>query len=250
MKRVLKAEHLSKRYRSLQAVDDVSLRLESGEAVGLLGPNGAGKTTIFRMLAGLIFPGRGRVFLDHRDITTLAMHKRAICGISYLPQEPSVFRKLSVADNIRVALEARDYKNKSALERELGELLEEFHLEPVRSSLGRSLSGGERRRVEIARALAFRPSFMLFDEPFAGIDPIFVTEIRNIMQHLRDRGLGLLITDHNVSETLQACDRSYIVHHGKIVAAGTSLEVMANEGARKVYLGEGFDRQGRPVGFL
>ncbi len=250
MKRVLMAENLSKSYRGFLAVDDISLRLESGEAVGLLGPNGAGKTTIFRILAGLIFPGRGRVFLDHKDITSLPMHKRAAFGISYLPQEPSVFRKLSVADNIRVALETRNHKNKNVLERQLSELLEEFHLGAVRFSLGCSLSGGERRRVEIARTLALRPSFMLFDEPFAGIDPIFVTEIRNIMQRLRDRGLGLLVTDHNVSETLQACDRSYVVDHGKIIAAGNSQEVMANERARKVYLGEQFDWQGKRVGTL
>lgn len=236
----LRADNLAKSYKGRQVVIDVSLQVSSGEIVGLLGPNGAGKTTCFYMIAGLVKADRGRVTLDQRDLTRLPIHGRAQAGIGYLPQEASVFRKMSVADNIMAILQTRKDLSKSAREEQLESLLQEFHITHIKDSLGMALSGGERRRVEIARALATDPAFILLDEPFAGVDPISVSDIQQIVRHLKDRDIGILITDHNVRETLGICEKAYIVSEGHIIAEGSSQEVLNNAKVRKVYLGEHF----------
>lgn len=237
---ILKAISLGKQYQSRYVVKDCSFDIKQGEIVGLLGPNGAGKTTSFYMLVGLVACDRGQVLLNDQDLTALPMHTRAQMGISYLPQEASVFRKLTVADNILAILEIRRDLNKAQRDALLEELLTEFSLTGVRNNLGMSLSGGERRRVEIARALAIEPKFILLDEPFAGVDPISVIDIKRIIQLLTKRGIGVLITDHNVRETLAICDRAYIVNDGGILMAGTAEEILANQKVRDVYLGEEF----------
>jgi len=236
----LSVKKLQKSYKSRQVVKDVSLTI-SNEVVGLLGPNGAGKTTSFYMIVGSITPDRGEVFIDDRDISHYPMHKRARLGIGYLPQEASVFRKLSVANNIMAILELRRDLTKKQRQEKCDSLLQEFHISHLRDLPGLSLSGGERRRVEIARALAMDPKFMLLDEPFAGIDPISVIDIKRIIIHLRDRGIGILITDHNVRETLDICQRAYIVNEGSIIAAGTPNDILINQDVREVYLGDEFD---------
>lgn len=238
--KTLKAEHLAKSYNGREVVQDVSMSVHSGQIVGLLGPNGAGKTTCFYMIVNLVQADKGHIKIDDEDISHLPMHGRAQKGIGYLPQEASIFRKLSVADNILAILETRkDLNRQQRLERLEG-LLDEFHIQHIRSSLGMSLSGGERRRVEIARALAAEPSFILLDEPFAGVDPISVADIMDIIRQLRDRGIGVLITDHNVRETLAICEKAYIVGGGHIIAEGSADEVLASEQVRKVYLGDDF----------
>ncbi|AHK14888.1 MAG: LPS export ABC transporter ATP-binding protein [Thalassolituus sp.] len=238
--KTLKAEHLAKSYNGREVVKDVSMSVHSGQIVGLLGPNGAGKTTCFYMIVNLVQADKGRIKIDDEDLSHLPMHGRAQRGIGYLPQEASIFRKLSVADNILAILETRkDLNRKQRLERLEG-LLDEFHIQHIRASLGMSLSGGERRRVEIARALAAEPSFILLDEPFAGVDPISVSDIMDIIRQLKNRGIGVLITDHNVRETLAICEKAYIVGGGHIIAEGTAEEVLANEQVRKVYLGNDF----------
>jgi lipopolysaccharide export system ATP-binding protein len=237
----LRAEALGKRYRSRQVVDGLSLEVNSGEVVGLLGPNGAGKTTAFYMIVGLAACDDGRIFLDEQELTRLPMYRRARLGVGYLPQEASVFRKLSVEDNILAILETRDDLDTStAREAALESLLEELHIGHIRSSGGMSLSGGERRRVEIARALAAEPRFMLLDEPFAGVDPISVIDIQRIIRHLSSRNIGVLITDHNVRETLGICSRAYIVSSGSVIASGSAEEILANPQVREVYLGQDF----------
>jgi lipopolysaccharide export system ATP-binding protein len=237
----LRAESLGKRYRSRQVVSDLSLEVRSGEVVGLLGPNGAGKTTAFYMIVGLVPCDAGRIWLDDRELTDLPMHRRARLGLGYLPQEASVFRKLSVEDNIRAILETRDDLDEaSAREAALESLLEELHIGHIRASAGVSLSGGERRRVEIARALAAEPRFILLDEPFAGVDPISVDDIQRIIRHLSARNIGVLITDHNVRETLGICGRAYIVNAGSVIASGSADEILANPQVREVYLGQDF----------
>jgi lipopolysaccharide export system ATP-binding protein len=235
----LKATGLAKSYKSRQVVRDLSLELASGEVVGLLGPNGAGKTTAFYMIVGLVPCDAGRIVLGDEDVTLLPMHRRAQLGLGYLPQEASVFRKLSVENNIMAILETRDME-RAAREQRLERLLEELRIGHVRKSLGMALSGGERRRVEIARALAAEPRFMLLDEPFAGVDPLSVLDIQRIIRELTHRGIGVLITDHNVRETLGVCARAYIVNQGTVIAAGTAEEVLANPQVREVYLGESF----------
>lgn len=235
----LVATGLSKSYRDKIVVSDASLMVRNGEAVGLLGPNGAGKTTIFYMITGLVPVDRGRITLDGHDITGFPMYRRARLGIGYLPQEPSIFRGLSVEDNIRAVLEFVE-PNRDRREAELDGLLEEFDIKRLRKSPSMALSGGERRRCEIARALASRPTFMLLDEPFAGIDPIAVGDIRALVRHLTARQIGVLITDHNVRETLGLIDRAYIIHSGRVLMEGTSDEIIANEDVRKIYLGEDF----------
>jgi lipopolysaccharide export system ATP-binding protein len=235
----LKATGLVKSYKSRQVVRDLSLELASGEVVGLLGPNGAGKTTAFYMIVGLVPCDAGRIHLGDEDVTLLPMHRRAQLGLGYLPQEASVFRKLSVEDNVMAILETRDME-RAAREQRLEQLLEELRVGHVRRSLGLSLSGGERRRVEIARALAAEPRFMLLDEPFAGVDPLSVLDIQRIIRELTHRGIGVLITDHNVRETLGVCARAYIVNQGTVIASGTAEEVLANPQVREVYLGESF----------
>jgi len=237
---VLTATHLSKQYKGRQVVRDVSLSIESGEVVGLLGPNGAGKTTCFYMIVGLVPLDQGEIHLDKTDLTRLPMHKRARLGLSYLPQEASVFRKLSVEDNVMAILETQTELTPVEREQRLEELLQELHVADRRQSLGMSLSGGERRRVEIARALATRPRFILLDEPFAGVDPLSVLDIQQLIMHLKQRGIGVLITDHNVRETLKICDRAYIMSDGKALAAGSPEEILYNEEVKKVYLGEDF----------
>jgi lipopolysaccharide export system ATP-binding protein len=236
----LKADQLYKSYKKREILKGISLDVHSAEVVGLLGPNGAGKTTCFYMIVGLVEIDRGSVFLDEHDLTHLPMHKRARQGIGYLAQEASVFRKLSVSDNIYAILELRKDINKQQKKQKLESLLEEFQITHIRDSLGISLSGGERRRVEIARALATEPDFILLDEPFAGVDPLSVIEIQKIVTHLKARGIGVLITDHNVRETLDICDRAYILNEGVILVEGTSEEILANKQAREVYLGENF----------
>lgn len=231
---------LAKSYKSRQVVRQLSLEVASGEVVGLLGPNGAGKTTAFYMIVGLIACERGRIFLDEQELTWLPMHRRAQLGLGYLPQEASVFRKLSVADNIRAILETRPGLEPEAREERLETLLEELHIGHVRASLGLSLSGGERRRVEIARALAAEPRFILLDEPFAGVDPLSVIDIQRIIRHLTGRGIGVLITDHNVRETLGICGRAYIVNQGMVIASGSAEQILANPQVREVYLGQDF----------
>ena len=235
----LTAQHLGKRYKSRDVVKDVSLEVQDGEIVGLLGPNGAGKTTCFYMIVGLISCEQGSITLDQHDITDYPMHARARLGIGYLPQEPSVFRKLSVADNILAILQTRPIGY--AQQKELLEgLLQEFHLRHLRNNLGISLSGGERRRVEIARALATDPHFILLDVPFAGVDPLSVLDIQAIIRHLSDRGIGILITDHKVRETLGICNRAYIMNAGTVIASGTPAEILRDQQVREVYLGEDF----------
>ena len=236
----LQAESIQKRFKLRQVVKGISLRVESGEIVGLLGPNGAGKTTAFYMIVGLITCDAGRITLDEHDLTAMPMHLRARLGLGYLPQEASVFRKLSVEDNILAILETRSDIDRSARERLLEELLDELRVAHVRTSLGISLSGGERRRVEIARALAAEPRFVLLDEPFAGVDPISVLDIQRIIRQLAARGIGILITDHNVRETLGICGRAYILNDGAMIAEGTPDDILANSQVREVYLGEGF----------
>lgn len=236
----LHAKNLSKTYKNRTVVKNVSLSISKGEIVGLLGPNGAGKTTSFYMIVGLVPNDGGSIIFDNQDITNLAMHDRARLGIGYLPQEASVFRKLSVADNIMAILELRKTLSKPEREKILDELLHEFHINHIRDSIGISLSGGERRRVEIARALAMDPAFILLDEPFAGVDPISVIDIKRIIGHLRDRGIGILITDHNVRETLDICERGYIVNEGSIICEGTPVEILNNQKVREVYLGDEF----------
>jgi lipopolysaccharide export system ATP-binding protein len=230
---------ITKAYRGRKVVDNVSIRVKQGEVVGLLGPNGAGKTTSFYIIVGLVSPDSGRVMLDDEDITDLAMYERARRGISYLPQEPSVFRRLSVEDNLRAIFETLDLSH-GEQERRIDRLIQEFKLERVRKSRGYMLSGGERRRVEIARALAINPSFILLDEPFAGIDPIAVLDIQGIIRHLKQMGIGILITDHNVRETLKITDRAYIINNGGILRAGSPTQLSEDPQVRKIYLGEEF----------
>ncbi|MBS99615.1 MAG: LPS export ABC transporter ATP-binding protein [Oceanospirillaceae bacterium] len=236
----LEALHLAKSYKGRQVVRDVSLEIGSGQVVGLLGPNGAGKTTCFYMIVGLIKADHGQVRIDEDDITRLPMHGRARRGIGYLPQEASVFRKLSVRDNLLAILETRKELDRAQRERKLEELLEEFHITHLADNTGMSLSGGERRRVEIARALATEPAFILLDEPFAGVDPISVGDIKQTVRHLQDKGIGVLITDHNVRETLDICQRAYIVSDGGILAQGEPEQILANQQVRQAYLGEQF----------
>jgi len=236
----LLANHLVKRYQSRAVVNDVSVQVDGGEVVGLLGPNGAGKTTCFYMIVGLIGCDGGSIRLDDRDLTRLPMHARARAGLGYLPQEPSVFRKLSVRDNLMAILETRADLNRQSRQRVLDELLHELHVGHLANQPGISLSGGERRRVEIARALATAPEFMLLDEPFAGVDPISVIDIQRIVAHLTERGIGVLITDHNVRETLGICQRAYILNEGQVIAAGAPQELLDNQQVRQVYLGQDF----------
>lgn len=236
----LAALGIAKRYRSREVVSDLSININNGQVVGLLGPNGAGKTTAFYMIVGLIRCDRGRIILNGADITRLPVHSRARKGLGYLPQEASVFRKLTVAENIRAILQTRADLDRGTRHTVLEELLEELHIAHVRDSLGLALSGGERRRVEIARALAAEPKFVLLDEPFAGVDPISVIDIQRIIRHLTGRGIGVLITDHNVRETLGICERAYILNNGSLIAAGTPEEILTNQKVREVYLGEGF----------
>ena len=236
----LTINHLAKSYKKRPVVIDVSLSVDSGQVVGLLGPNGAGKTTCFYMIAGLIQADNGSVAIDEMDITELPMHGRARAGIGYLPQEASIFRKLSVTDNIMAILETRKSLSKQQRKEKLEQLLEELHITHIRASAGMALSGGERRRAEIARALATDPSFILLDEPFAGVDPIAVNDIKQIITHLKDRGIGVLITDHNVRETLSICETAYIVSEGHIIAQGDSDAIMTNEKVKSVYLGHDF----------
>ena len=240
MTSTLRATALSKSYKKRAVVRDVSLTVNAGEIVGLLGPNGAGKTTSFYMMVGLVPADGGRIELDGQDITSLPMHARARLGIGYMPQEASVFRKLTVAENIMAILEVRNDLDHAKRAQELERLLGELHIAHIRDGLGMSLSGGERRRVEVARALAANPRFMLLDEPFAGVDPIAVADIQNIVRHLRERGIGVLISDHNVRETLGICARAYILAEGRVIAEGAPAELLQNETVRKVYLGEQF----------
>lgn len=237
---VLKAQNLAKSYGPRQIVSDVSMSIESGQIVGLLGPNGAGKTTCFYMIVNLVNADKGRILIDDNDITDLPMHGRAQRGIGYLPQEASIFRKLTVANNIMAILETRRDINQQQRHEKLESLLDEFHIQHIRDSLGMALSGGERRRVEIARALAAEPAFILLDEPFAGVDPISVGDIKSIVKQLKDRGLGVLITDHNVRETLDICEKAYIVGNGHIIAEGNAEQVLANQQVKDIYLGDDF----------
>jgi lipopolysaccharide export system ATP-binding protein len=236
----LRAVGLAKSYRSRQVVQDLSVEVEAGEIVGLLGPNGAGKTTAFYMIVGLVQSDRGRIYLGDDELTGLPMHRRARLGLGYLPQEASVFRGLTVAQNVRAILETRADLDGAGRERRLEDLLNELHVAHIRDNLGQSLSGGERRRVEIARALAAAPRFVLLDEPFAGVDPLSVADIQASVEHLRARGIGILITDHNVRETLGICGRAYIVNEGRVLASGTAGEILANPEVREVYLGQDF----------
>ena len=237
---LLEAKLLKKSFKSRTVVNGVSIHIKKGECVGLLGPNGAGKTTCFYMIVGLQSCDEGQIFLNNQDITSLAMHQRARLGLSYLPQEASVFRKLTVSENIMAILELRADLDEAARLQKLDTLLQEFHITHIQKSLGMALSGGERRRVEIARALAIEPSFILLDEPFAGVDPISVIDIKKIIQHLCNKGIGVLITDHNVRETLDICERAYIVSQGTMLCEGSAEEILANEQVRAVYLGEEF----------
>jgi lipopolysaccharide export system ATP-binding protein len=237
---ILSVQEISKRYKFREVVKNLSLEITSGEVVGLLGPNGAGKTTAFYMIVGLIPCDHGRILLDGQDVTALPMHQRARIGLGYLPQEASIFRKLTVEENIMAILENRHDLENAGREEELEQLLDELHVGHVRNSLGISLSGGERRRVEIARALAANPRFVLLDEPFAGVDPISVLDIQRIIRHLCDRGIGVLITDHNVRETLGICGRAYILNEGSLIASGSPAEILDNQHVREVYLGQEF----------
>jgi lipopolysaccharide export system ATP-binding protein len=237
---ILRAEHLVKKYKTRTVVNEVSVYVQQGEIVGLLGPNGAGKTTTFYMIVGLIKPNEGKIFLEDQEITPLPMYQRAKKGIGYLAQEASVFRKLTVEENILAVLEMRDYTKQQRKEK-TEQLIEEFSLQKVRKSLGMSLSGGERRRTEIARALAVDPSFVLLDEPFAGVDPIAVEEIQTIVARLKSKNIGILITDHNVDETLSITDRAYLMVDGKLFKSGTAEELANDPQVRKVYLGQNFE---------
>ncbi|MFG0832313.1 LPS export ABC transporter ATP-binding protein [Aeromonas bivalvium] len=237
---VLKAAGLQKSYKKRMVVSDVSLEVGTGQIVGLLGPNGAGKTTSFYMIVGLVQRDAGLITIDEQDISLQPMHIRARNGIGYLPQEASIFRRLSVYDNLMGVMQTRKELSREEREDKVEQLLEEFSITHIRDNLGQSLSGGERRRVEIARALAAEPRFILLDEPFAGVDPISVIDIKKIIQHLKDRGLGVLITDHNVRETLDVCEKAYIVSHGKMIAEGTPAEILADEQVKRVYLGDQF----------
>ncbi|MEF1204533.1 LPS export ABC transporter ATP-binding protein [Photobacterium damselae] len=237
---ILKAEHLAKSYNGRKVVSDVSLQVESGKIVGLLGPNGAGKTTSFYMIVGLVARDEGSITIDDTDISLQPMHNRSRMGIGYLPQEASIFRRLSVHDNLMAVLQTRKELTKQERQDKLEELLDEFNIQHIRNSMGMALSGGERRRVEIARALAANPKFILLDEPFAGVDPISVIDIKKIIEHLRDRGLGVLITDHNVRETLDVCEHAYIVSQGQLIANGTPEQVLNDEHVKRVYLGDQF----------
>ena len=236
----LSAQEIYKSYKSQNVVKGISLDIQSGEVVGLLGPNGAGKTTAFYIIVGLITADSGSIFLDGKNITHLPIHRRAMMGLGYLPQEASIFRKLTVEQNILAILETRPNLSKEDREQELDKLLEELHVGHVRSTMGISLSGGERRRVEIARALAANPQFVLLDEPFAGVDPISVLDIQRIIRHLCDRNIGVLITDHNARETLGICGRAYILNEGALIASGTPEEILQNQHVRDVYLGKEF----------
>ncbi len=236
----LSANNLAKSYGGRQIVIDASLEVESGQVVGLLGPNGCGKTTCFYMIVGIVPADKGQVSIDGEDLTALPMHGRARMGIGYLPQEASIFRKLSVTDNILSILQTRADLNKKQQEEKVQQLLEEFNITHIAASAGMALSGGERRRVEIARALATDPDFILLDEPFAGVDPISVNDIKHIVRHLQERGIGVLITDHNVRDTLDICEKAYIVGEGHIIAAGTADDILADEKVRSIYLGEDF----------
>ncbi len=240
MSSTLIAKNLAKSYKGRKVVHDVSVSIQSGQVVGLLGPNGAGKTTCFYMIVGLVKADKGTIFIDQIDISFQPMHGRARAGIGYLPQEASIFRKLSVADNILAILELRKELDRTARLQALDDLLQEFNITHLRNNLGMSLSGGERRRVEIARALATNPKFILLDEPFAGVDPISVGDIKQIIHHLKDKGIGVLITDHNVRETLDICETAYIVSDGQIIAAGEPNSILANQLVKDVYLGEEF----------
>ena len=235
----LRTTSLKKRYRSRTVVQDVSLSVRSGEIVGLLGPNGAGKTTSFYMIVGLVAADGGDIFIDDKNITHYPIHRRAHLGLSYLPQEASIFRRLTVAENIQAVLELQDYGGEEIQVR-MQTLLTDLHITHIRDNPAISLSGGERRRVEIARALASNPRFILLDEPFAGVDPIAVLDIQKIVRFLKERGIGVLITDHNVRETLGICDRAYIINAGSVMAEGKPDEIVYNESVRKVYLGENF----------
>ncbi|WP_370981385.1 LPS export ABC transporter ATP-binding protein [Agaribacterium sp. ZY112] len=237
---ILEAQHLAKSYKGRKVIVDVSMQVSSGEVVGLLGPNGAGKTTCFYMIAGIVKPDHGRVFIDKQEITHMPMHKRARTGLGYLPQEASVFRKLTVTENISAILETRKELSKQQRKDKQQELLEEFHITHIKDSQGMALSGGERRRVEIARALASEPNFVLLDEPFAGVDPISVSDIKDIILQLKAKNIGILITDHNVRETLDICEKAYIVSEGQILAEGDSATVLSNKKVREVYLGQHF----------
>jgi lipopolysaccharide export system ATP-binding protein len=239
MTKTLSAKNLQKSYGQKQVIRDVSLEISQGEVVGLLGPNGAGKTTSFYMIVGLVEVGNGRILIDDLDITSMAMYQRACLGVGYLPQEASIFRGMNVEDNIMAILEISE-KDEQKRKKKLEDLLEEFSITHIRKSHALSLSGGERRRVEIARALATDPSFILLDEPFAGVDPIAVNDIRQMVRHLKDRGIGVLITDHNVRETLSIVDRAYIVYDGKILTSGSKDDIIKNEEVKKVYLGSDF----------
>ncbi|MGB5164484.1 MAG: LPS export ABC transporter ATP-binding protein [Woeseiaceae bacterium] len=237
---ILSVQDISKKYKLRQVVKSISLEIKSGEVVGLLGPNGAGKTTAFYMIVGLVAADAGKILLDGQDLTAQPMHRRAKLGVGYLPQEASIFRKLTVEDNILAILENRDDLDRAGREEELENLLDELHIGHVRTGLGISLSGGERRRVEIARALAANPLFVLLDEPFAGVDPISVLDIQRIIRHLSARDIGVLITDHNVRETLGICSRAYILSDGSLIASGSPQDILENQHVREVYLGQEF----------
>ena len=237
---ILSVQDISKSYKLRKVVKGISLQIKSGEVVGLLGPNGAGKTTAFYMIVGLIVADSGKILLDDKDLTSQPMHRRAKLGLGYLPQEASIFRKLTVEQNILAILENRDDLDRAGRERELENLLDELHVGHVRGSPGISLSGGERRRVEIARALAANPLFVLLDEPFAGVDPISVLDIQRIIRHLSEREIGVLITDHNVRETLGICGRAYILSDGSLIAEGSPQDILENQHVREVYLGQEF----------
>ncbi len=237
---VLSVENLVKSYKARQVVKDVSLNVKSGEIVGLLGPNGAGKTTTFYMIVGLVRHDEGIIKIDEQDVSLLPMHNRASQGVGYLPQEASIFRRLSVYDNLMAVLQIRKDLNNEQRKARANELIAEFNIEHIRDNLGQSLSGGERRRVEIARALAANPKFILLDEPFAGVDPISVIDIKKIIVNLKERGLGVLITDHNVRETLDVCERAYIVGSGEMIATGTPQQILENKNVKQVYLGDQF----------
>jgi lipopolysaccharide export system ATP-binding protein len=237
---VLSASHLAKSYKGREVIKDVSLSVESGQVVGLLGPNGAGKTTCFYMIVGIIPADRGAITIDSQDITVLPVHGRAHRGLGYLPQEASIFRKLTVAENIMAILETRRNLDNAQRKSKLDELLAEFHIGHLRDSRGMALSGGERRRAEIARALAMGPQFILLDEPFAGVDPISVNDIKAIIRHLQGKGIGILITDHNVRDTLDICEKAYIVSEGHIIAEGDTDAILGNQRVREVYLGDKF----------
>lgn len=238
---LLSISNLAKKYKGRAVVEDVSLEVSSGQVIGLLGPNGAGKTTCFYMIVGIISADRGQITLGDRDLTKLSMHNRARAGIGYLPQEASIFRKLTVSDNISAILETRHDLNRSQRKDKLEHLLQEFHITHIRDSLGMSLSGGERRRVEIARALATEPAFILLDEPFAGVDPISVGDIKSIITHLKSMDIGVLITDHNVRDTLDICEKAYIVGEGHIICEGDADTIMRNQKVRDIYLGHQFE---------